>query len=103
MRQERHHKEPPRLAAHLVDDVRVLMGQVELVVALLSGLRLDAQLALVHIIEEQDGTEQRRFSNALGTDKMHVAVELYLCVGHVGAVDEYDFIEVSYLSRLRLC
>ena len=103
MRKESHDKKLSCLSGHFVDDIRILVRQVEFIVAFLSCLCLDAQLAFIYIVEEQDGTEQRRFSNALGTDEMHVAIELYLCVWHVGTIYEYDFIEVSHLSRLRLC
>ena len=103
MRKESHDKKLSCLSGHFVDDIRILVRQVEFIVAFLSCLCLDAQLAFIYIVEEQDGTEQRGFSNALGTDEMHVAIELYLCVWHVGTIDEYDFIEVSHLLRLRLC
>ena len=68
MRKESHDKELSCLSGHFVDNIRILVRQVEFIVAFLSCLCLDAQLALVHIVEEQDGTEQRGFSYSLCTD-----------------------------------
>ena len=73
------------------------------IIAFLTSLRFDAQLALVHIVEEQDCTKQSGFTHTLCTDEMYVAIEFDLCVWHVGTIDEYDLIEVSHLLRLRLC
>ena len=79
------------------------MRQIEFIVAFLTSLRFDAQLALVHIVEEQDCTKQSGFTHTLCNDEMYVAIEFDLCVWHVGTIDEYDLIEVSHLLRLRLC
>ena len=79
------------------------MRKIELIIALLPSLCLDAKLALVHIIEEQDGAKQSGFAYTLCADKMHIAVKLNLCVWHMGTIDKYDFIKVSHLLRLRLC
>ena len=103
MRQESHNEELSGLAANFINDVRILVGQVEFIVAFLASLRFDAQLTLVHIVEEQDCTKQSGFTHTLCTYEMYVAIELNLSVWHMGTIDKYDFIEVSHLLRLRLC
>ena len=56
MRKESHDKKLSCFSANLVDDIRILVRQVELIIAFLSCLCLDAQLAFIYIVEEQNST-----------------------------------------------
>jgi len=66
-------------------------------------LRLDTKFVLIHIIEEQNGTEYRGLTNTLRSNEMHIAIELNFCVWHMGTINEYDLIEVSHLWPPRQC
>jgi hypothetical protein len=50
----------------------------------------------IGIVEKQNGPQDCAFAYALCSDKMNVAVEVNFSVLDVGAVDEYDFIQVSH-------
>ncbi len=82
------------LSHHLIDDVRIGIRKVESIEGFF--LLRDAQAQLVGIIKEQDGTEQGTLAHALGSDEMHIAIELYLGVWDVGTIQEYDFIQISH-------
>ena len=58
MRKKCHNKECSSFSTNFVYDIRVWIGQIKLVIALLPSLSFYAQFALVYIIEEQDSTKQ---------------------------------------------
>ena len=82
------------LAFHFINEVRIGAGKVEIVEGFL--FPADTQAVLVAGIEKQDGAQDRALADALGADQMHVSVQPHLAVADAGAIDEYDFTELSH-------
>ena len=78
------------LPHHFIYNVRIGIGKVEGIKGLL--FFRNAQVQFVGIIEEQNGSKQRALAHTLGADEMHIAVESYLGIRDVCAVQKYDFV-----------
>ena len=77
------------LVLYLEHHVGIGMRQIELVERL-HFLRY-AQVKLVGIVKEEDGTEQGALAYSLRTDEVNVSVQPYFGITYVGTVDEYYF------------
>jgi hypothetical protein len=69
---------------------------VEIVINVCRFLLGNAKTQRVGIVEKKNCPQQSAFSNALRANKMHITVEIYFGVFYLGAVDKYDFIQVSH-------
>ena len=81
---------------HLIYNVGVTIWEVESIETFL--LFRDAEFQLIGIVKKEQSTKQRTLPHSLRTDKMHISIQLHLCIRNMGTVQKNNFTQVSHFA-----